>query len=230
MSSEAEGHTFKRYDGELNHLQYVVLEMGGLVHAQVAEALAAFKKRDIGLAHKVVAKDSEVDRLEVEADAEIVKLIARRCPVGSDLRLVMAVSKSVADLERVGDEAVKIASSVIQIFGNESGDPNGQLLRDVNIMGAMALASLKNALAVFDLWDEENARKVIESYGEMEEEFQSGLRRLMTYVMEDSRNIGFAVSVVLVIKALEHIGNHARNLAEYVIFQVKGEDIRHQSP
>jgi phosphate transport system protein len=230
MCSETEGHTFKRYDGELNHLQYVVLEMGGLALSQVREALAAFRNRDIALAHKVVTTDSEVDRLEVEADAEIVKLIARRCPVGSDLRLVMAVSKSIADLERVGDEAVKIANSVIQIFGTESSDPNSQLLRDVNIMGSMALTSLKSALEVFDLWNEEKARQVIQSHREMEEEFQSGLRRLLTYVMEDSRNIGFAVSVVLVIKALEHIGHHAQNLAEYVIFQVKGEDIRHQSP
>jgi len=229
MNDATEGHTFKRYDGELNHLQYMVLEMGGLVLNQVREALAAFKSRDLALAHKVATRDSEVDRLEVEADTEIVKLIAQRGPVGSDLRLVMAVSKSISELERLGDEAVKIASLVAQMFGNESSDPNYQLLRDINIMGGMALNSLKNALEVFDLWDEEKALTVIKHHRDMEEEFESSLRRLMTYIMEDSRNIGFAINVVLVIKALERIGHHAQNLAEYVVFQVKGEDIRHQS-
>jgi len=224
-----EGHIFKRYDGELNHLHYLILEMGGLVLVQVREALAAFKARDIALAHKVVALDNEVDRLEVASDDEIVKLIAKRCPVSSDLRMVIAVSKSVSDLERIGDEAVRIAGLVIELFGHES-DPNSQMLRDVNRMGDMAVASLQRAVEVFDVWDEAKALSVINSRREMDEEFQADLRRLLTYVLEDTRNIGFAISVVLVIKALERIGHHAQNLAEYVIFQVQGEDIRHQQP
>jgi phosphate transport system protein len=225
-----EGHIFKRYDGELNHLHYLVLEMGGLVLAQVRDALTAFKERDPELAHKVVATDSEVDRLEVSADDEIVKLIAKRCPVSSDLRMVIAISKSVSDLERIGDEAVRIAGLVIQLFGHEGGDPNSQMLRDVNRMGDMAVGSLQHAVEVFDVWDEQKALKVVESYREMDEEFQADLRRLLTYVLEDTRNIGYAISVVLVIKALERIGHHAQNLAEYVIFQVQGEDVRHRQP
>jgi len=229
LNELVEGHTFKRYDGELGHLHYLVLEMGALVLCQVREALAAFKNRDLALARKVVTRDSEVDRLEVEADDEIVKLIARRSPVGSDLRMVMAVSKSVSDLERIGDEAVRIAGLVIQIFGTESSDPNSQLVRDVNGMGAMAMCSLQSAVEIFDVWNEEKARAVIARHREMDEEFQSGLRRLATYIMEDSRNIGFAISIILVIKSLERIGHHAQNLAEYAIFQVKGEDIRNHS-
>ena len=225
-----EGHIFKRYDGELNHLHYLILEMGGLVIAQVRDALAAFKTRDTALARKVVALDSEVDRLEVSADDEIVKLLAMRCPVSSDLRMVIAVSKSVSDLERIGDDAVRIAGLVIQLFGHESSDPNSQMLRDVNRMGEMAVTSLRNAVEVFDVWDEAKALQVIECHREMDEEFQADLRRLLTYVLEDTRNIGFAISVVLVIKALERIGHHAQNLAEYVIFQVQGEDIRHKQP
>ena len=228
MNELIEGHTFKRYDGELSHIHYLVLEMGTLVISQVREALAAFKGRDLALAQKVVNRDSVVDRLEVQADEEIVKLLARRSPLGSDLRLVMAVSKSVSDLERMGDEAVRIAGLVMQIFGNDSSDPNSQLVRDVNGMGALAMTSLQGAVELFDVWSEEKARAVIERHREMEEEFQSDLRRLMTYILEDSRNIGVAISVVLVIKSLERIGHHARNLAEYVIFQVKGEDIRSQ--
>lgn len=226
MNELIEGHTFKRYDGELSHLHYLVLEMGALVLSQVREAVVAFKSRDLALARRVVTRDSEVDRLEVQADAEIVKLIARHSPVGSDLRMVMAVSKSVSDLERIGDEAVRIAGLVIQMFGSESSDPSSQLARDVNGMGTMAMASLQSAVELFDVWSEEKARAVIERHREMEEEFQSDLRRLITYILEDSRNIGVAISLVLVIKSLERIGHHAQNLAEYVIFQVKGEDIR----
>ena len=228
MDKQIEGHIFKRYDGELSHLHYLVLEMGGLVLAQVRDALAAFKARDTALAHRVVAMDNEVDRLEVATDNEIVQLIAKRCPVSSDLRMVMAVSKSVSDLERIGDEAVRIAGLVVQLFGHEGSDPNSQMLRDVNRMGDMALASLQHAVEVFDVWDEQKALAVIAGHREMDEEFQADLRRLMTYVLDDTRNIGFAISVVLVIKSLERIGHHAQNLAEYVIFQVRGEDVRHQ--
>jgi phosphate transport system protein len=228
MDNLIEGHTVKRYDGELNHLHYLILEMGGLVLAQVRDALTAFRTRNTALAHKVVAMDNEVDRLEVAADDEIVKLIAKRCPVSSDLRMVMAVSKSVSDLERIGDEAVRIAGLVIHLFGDEGSDPNSQMLRDVNRMGELAVNSLLHAVEVFDVWDEAKAIKVIDSQREMDEEFQADLRRLMTYVLEDTRNIGFAISVVLVIKSLERIGHHSQNLAEYVIFQVRGEDVRHR--
>jgi phosphate transport system protein len=225
-----EGHIFKRYDGELNHLHLLVLEMGSLVIKQVGDALTAFKNRDAILARQVVERDREVDILEVNADEEIVQLLARRCPVSSDLRLVIAVSKSVSDLERIGDEAVRIAGLVIQLFGEEGSDPNVKMLRDVNRMGEMALTSLRQAIEVFDIWDEAKALHVVTNYREMDEEFQSDLRHLLTYVLEDTRNIGYAISVVLVIKALERIGHHAQNLAEYVIFQVRGEDIRHQQP
>jgi phosphate transport system protein len=226
MSEKFEGHTFKRYDGELHHLHYLVLEMGGLVLAQVSTAINAFRDRDVALARKVVAWDREVDRLEVGADQEIVKLIARRCPMASDLRMVMAVSKSISDLERIGDEAVRIAALVVELFGSEGSDPSPALLRGINRMGEMAVANLRGALDLFEVWNEEKAFRVIDSYKDMDEEFQADLRLLITYVIEDTRNFGYAVSVVLVIKALERIGHHAHNLAENVVFQVKGEDIR----
>jgi phosphate transport system protein len=230
MGKLNEDHTFKRYDGELDHLHYLVLEMGGLVVSQVGNALTAFKNRDPDLAHKVVALDSEVDHLEVQADDEITKIIAKRWPLSSDLRLVISVSKSVSDLERIGDEAVRIAGLVIQLFGTEGSDPNTQMLRDVKRIGEMALSGLQSAVEIFDIWDEEKALRVIESRREMEEEFQADLRHLLTYVLEDSRNIGFAISVVLVIKSLEGIGHHAQNLAEHVVLQVHGEDIRSVQP
>ncbi|SMF97403.1 phosphate transport system protein [Methylomagnum ishizawai] len=226
MPEPFDSHTVKRYDGELNHLHYLVLDMGGLVLGQIRAALAAFKCRDVEEARRVVASDRVVDQMEVQADDEIVKLIARRAPVGSDLRMVMAVSKSISDLERIGDEAVRIASLAIQLFGSEGSDPGNRLLRDVNRMGELAVSTLAEALEVFEVWDEAKARHVLANYHEMEEEFQADLRRLMTYIIEDSRNIGFTIGLVLAIKALERIGHHAHNLAEYVIFQVEGEDIR----
>jgi len=228
MDRVNEGHIFKRYDGELGHLHVLVVEMGGLVLAQVRDALESFRNRDADLARKVVARDAEVDRLEVTADDEIVRILATRCPVSSDLRMVIAVSKSVSDLERTGDEAVRIAGIVIELFGG--GDPSAQMLRDVNRMGGMAVTSLREAVELFEAWDETKALHVIENHREMDAEFQSDLRHLLTYVLEDTRNIGYAISVVLVIKALERIGHHAQNMAEYVIFQVQGEDIRHQQP
>ena len=124
----------------------------------------------------------------------------------------------------------KIASAVIQLFGYQSHDPNSPLVRDINGMAAMAMSSLQSAVDLFEVWSEDQARAVIARHREMDEEFQADLRRLMTYVMEDSRNIGFAISVALVIKSLERIGHCAQNLTEYAIFQAKGEDIRNQGP
>jgi phosphate transport system protein len=220
------GHTYKRFDGELENLSYLTLEMGGLVINQLHDALIAFKNRDHALAQKVIATDAEVDRLEVDADAQIVTLISKHCPVSADLRMVIAVSKSVSDLERIGDEAVRIAALVIDLFGSERRELNPQMTREVNRMGEMALTSLRHAVEVFDVWDEDKAIQVIDAHRVMEEEFQSDLRHLMTFVLEDTRTIGNAISVVLVIKSLERIGHHAQNLAEYVIFLVQGEDIR----
>jgi phosphate transport system protein len=229
MSEKTEGHTLRRYDGELNHIHYLALEMGGLALNQVEQALTSLKTRDLALARKVIQRDNEVDALEVRADGEIAKVVARRSPVATDLRMVLAVSKSITDLERVGDEAVKIANIVLHVYDNESADPNSQLLRDVTRMGAMAITMLQEALDLFDRQDEEKAEKIARGHSELDEEFKSGLRRLITYIMEDARNIGFAVSAVLIIKALERIGDHAKNMAEYVIFRIKGEDIRHSS-
>lgn len=229
MSVSTEGHTVRRYDGELNHLHYLVLEMGGLVLSQVRDAVEALNRRDVGLAKTVLDREHAVDRGEVNADAEIVQLIARRCPVGGDLRLVFAVAKSVTDLERIGDEAVKVATLGLHLFGSDTGgaDPNRLLMRDVASMASLALRHLECGLQMIDSWDGDKAMELIRAHQVLDEEFQAGLRRLMTFVMEDARNIGFAVNIVLIIKALERIGDHARNLAEYVVYQVRGEDIRH---
>jgi len=229
MTVSTEGHTVRRYDGELNHLHYLVLEMGSLVLSQVRDAVEALNRRDVSLAQTVIGRENAVDLGEVNADSEIVKLIARRCPVGGDLRLVFAVAKSVTDLERIGDEAVKIATLGLHLFGSDTGgaDPNRLLLRDIASMASLALRHLECGLQIIDSWDAGKAMELIQAHQTLDEEFQAGLRRLLTFVMEDARNIGFAVNIVLIIKALERIGDHARNLAEYVVYQVRGQDIRH---
>lgn len=228
MAVPAEGHTVRRYDGELSHLHYLVLEMGGLVLAQVRDARDALCDRDLERAHRVVAREHDVDACELHADAEIVQLIARRTPVGGDLRLVFAVSKSITDLERIGDEAARIANIGMQLFGGDSADPNPALLHDIGSMGALALGQLENALQIVDRWDGVLAAELLDAHQELDYEFQAAFRRLMTFIMQDSRNIGFAVNIVLIIKAFERIGEHAQNLAEYVLYQTEGKDVRHQ--
>ena len=227
MTGLIEGHTVQRYDGELNQVHALVLKLGRLAREQLLEALGAFEKRDPGKANRIVASDREIDELEVETDREIAALIARRSPVGRDLRMVLALSKSASDLERVGDEAARIAGLVLQIFGNEgNNDPGSGLVRDVRRMGTIALEGLDHALKALADWDAETALRVLEGQGEIDEEFQSGLRRLMTFVIEDARNVGFVIQVVLAIKSLARVGHYTQNLAEYVVFQVKGEDLR----
>lgn len=223
-----EGHTVRRFDGEMNQLHLKVLEMGGLALAQLRDALRALKNKDLALARGIAPRESQIDHLEVTADADVLGLIARRCPMGGDLRMVMAVSKSVTDLERIGDEAMRIANIALQIYGNDGSDPNEHLLRDVHVMGNFVVSALEKSLQAFDVLDESLANEAMAQQARLEEEFEAGLRRLITYVMEDARNIGFAVSVILIIKALERIGAHAQNVAEYVIFQARGLDVRHQ--
>jgi phosphate transport system protein len=228
MAIPREGHTFQRYDGELSHLHYLVLEMGGLALAQVKDAREALCDRDLSLAQQVIAREKAVDAFELRADSAIVQLIALRTPVGGDLRLVFAVSKSITDLERIGDEAARIANIGVQLFGHDGADPSPVLLHDIASMGALAIGQLENAMRVVDQWDPALAEELLDTHEELDYEFQAAFRRLMTFIMEDARNIGFAVNIVLIIKAFERIGEHAQNLAEYVIYQNKGRDVRHQ--
>jgi phosphate transport system protein len=169
-----------------------------------------------------------MDQLEVATDGNIVDLLAKRSPLGGDLRMVIALSRSVTDFEVIGDEALRIANIAQQLYGGDSSDPNEHLLRDVSLMGAFAVTSLEKLLRSVDGLDDTLANELLDVRHRLEDEFEAGLRRLVTYVMQDSRNIGFAVSTVLTIKALERIGSHVQNVAESIIYQVQGTDIRHQ--
>jgi len=229
MIQPMEGHTVHRFDGELNNLHMLILEMGGLVLDQVRQSIVAVTEKNIAAARLVIQREPEVDGLEVKIDEENIIVIAKRCPVAKDLRITTAVSKAVTDLERIGDEAARIANQALQLYGSDTSDPSSHLLRDIKTMGNLSLRMLQDALDIFDTFDVARARVLARGNVELDEEFQSSLRRLATFVLEDARNVGHTINVTLIIKALERIGEHARNMAEYVIYLVKGEDIRHQT-
>jgi len=230
MSEANEGHTVKRYDAELARLRNLVLEMGGLVINQAEKSVRALRKQDLGAARLVVEREPAVNEFDNLAEREMNKIIALRQPVAGDLRLIIGVSKSISDLERIGDEALKIARVAIRLYDSDESSPNKKLLRDVKVMCRIACDMLRAALDAFDTMDMQRAIEIAKEDDELDNEFQSATRRLTTYVMEDSRNMGHAINVLLVIKALERIGDHAKNIAEYVVFLVKGKDVRHVAP
>lgn len=228
MTQPTEGHTAHSYDGELSHLHLLILEMGGLALDQVRCAVNGLVKKDMDSANLVLHREPNIDDLEIKVDHETTKIIAKRSPVANDLRIIIAVSKAVTDLERIGDEAAKIAHITLTLYGNNTNSmPRNTLLRDIHSMGTQALNRLTEALAIFDEFDLDRAIKLVKSNSEWDAEFQSGLRRLTTFILEDARNVGHAINIVLVMKALERIGDHAKNLAEYIIYYLRGVDVRH---
>ncbi|MEZ5729296.1 MAG: phosphate signaling complex protein PhoU [Burkholderiaceae bacterium] len=191
--------------------------------------MTALAQARLSLAHEVIRREATVDRLELRLDDDVWWEVGRRNPVARDLRAVMAFSKAVADLERIGDEAARIAHVAVDIYGSDRARPDPALLRDVATMGHLAVGMLREAVRLFDSLDAPEARKVLERNTDLDAEFRSSLRRLSTFVLEDARNIGHAVNAVVVLKSLERIGEHARGLAQYVIYLVRGEDVRHST-
>ena len=222
------GHTVKRFDGEMSHINQLVLEMGRLVLDQIQRALKALREEDLAGALDVIDRDKQVNQLDVRIDDEVLKLLAKRQPMASDLRDVITVAKTVTDLERAGDEIRKIGLLVERLYENGNPSPNRNLLRDIDSMAKYAASMLRQSLESFDEVDVGKALHVIRLDHEIEEQFQDALRRLTTYVMEDSRNVGHTVEVVLGLRAIERIGGHAKNIAGYVIYFSTGRDVRHE--
>lgn len=223
MNNNSEGHTVKQYDAELAHLHERVQTMGRQVLALVNDAVLAFNTLDLQLAQSVIGRDHAIDELERYIDAEVIRLLARRAPLGGDLRRIMTVSKSASDLERIADEAVRIGSTVIQHFGSEGLELSRQLRRNVNTMMKRATACLQGALHLFDDDGESPAETLAGRQRAAGDEFESELRRLMTYAMEDPRTIGPVMNIVLVFKSLERIAHYAENLIEYVLLESNAE-------
>lgn len=217
-------HISHKFNGELMDLKTEFLKMGGMVESQVELAIQALISSDGQLAEEVRAGDKKVDRMEMDIDEEATLIIARRQPTARDLRLVISVIKMVADLERVGDEAKKIAKFAIKL-AEESQAPRGYL--EVRHIGDHVLSMLRDALDAFARLDSVQALRIMKEDKRVDEEYQAATRTLLTFMMEDTRNISRCMSVMWILRALERVGDHACNIAENVIFMVKGEDVRH---
>ena len=219
-------HLSKQYDAELESIRSRVLEMGGLVESQIRRALEGLATGDRTLLDDVITTDHRVNGLEVALDGECSHVIVKRQPAASDLRLLFGITKTVTDLERIGDEAQKIARMAKSIHERDGGIGR---LRGVDVRHAaeVALSMLRQALDAFARLDVNAAAEVIRQDAAIDSEFRSVLRQLVTYMMEDPRTITTALEIVWVAKAIERMGDHAKNMAEYVIYIVKGTDVRH---
>jgi phosphate transport system protein len=223
------GHTVKAYNQELKTINKLVLELGELGLDQLRRAVQTLKEEDTLAAGQVIDRDHKMNDLDIRADEEIIRLIAKRQPVAKDLRDVLTVQKTVADLERVGDEARKIANLTIHFFDQGKSNPPGKdILRDIYNMAEFVDQMLVISLEAFAELDLHKALEVIKLDEKLYEEFRSSLRRLSTFIMEDSRSVGHLVDIVLALRALERIGGHAKNIGGYVIFLVTGKDVRHE--
>lgn len=220
-------HLSTQFDAELSGISGRVLEMGGLVESQVAQAVDALKHLSGDTADLVLKQEERVNQLEVEIDRELWAIVARRQPTARDLRLLIAVSKAIANLERAGDEAARIARTVQRLvsMGMSSRMPVG----DVSFEADLAISQLRKALDAFARLDTGRALEVLKQDDQIDREFEGMLRKLITFMMEDPRTISASIDLVFVAKAIERVGDHAKNLAEAIIYVVKGTDVRHAS-
>jgi phosphate transport system protein len=217
-------HTFKQFDIELENLRNRVLQMGGLVEQQVRRATEALYSGDAKVLQSVVADDSRVNDLETEIEEACIHLIAKRQPTAVDLRMIVTVQKIVGDLERIGDKAQKIARLSLGLHDNASGIMPGIELRPY---ADLAVAMLTRALDAFARLDLKAAGDVIHQDEIVNSRFSGIMREIVTYMMEDPRTISRSLDVIFMAKAIERIGDHARNVAEYVVYMVKGQSVRH---
>ena len=218
-------HLSRQYDADLEAIRSRVLQMGGLVEAQIHSAIECLANGNVELMLRVSENDRRVNGCEIEIDDACVHLIARRQPAASDLRLVMAVSKIVTDLERAGDEAEKIARMARQI--HERGRLQIPRAADVRHAGELAVAMLRRVLDALARLDAPEAARIIAEDATLDDAFRGIVRQLVTYMMEDPRTISTALDIVWIAKAIERIGDHAKNVAEQIIYIVHGTDVRH---
>ena len=220
-------HTYKQFDAELEAVRADVLKMGGLVEEQITNAVEALVSGDLDLAARVEANDHSVNALEVSIDEDCTHIIARRQPTASDLRMVMMVVKTITDLERIGDEAAKIARMAIFIHKSERlVQPR---FTEIKYMATMVLDMLRKALDGFARLDATLAVEIARQDQDVDEAFRLNLRHLITFMMEDPRTISVFIDILFITKAIERMGDHAKNMSEYVVYMVKGKDVRHTS-
>ena len=221
-------HISKQFEADLDTTRTRVLQMGGLVESQILAAIQAFATGDAALVAQVIENDARVNGYEVAIDGACNHIVVKRQPAASDLRLIMAISKIVTDLERMGDEAEKIARMSKRI--HEQGAHHAQRFPAIRHAAQIAVKMLRQSLDAFARLDVASAAEVLKEDSAIDDEFRSVLRQLITYMMEDPRTISAALDIVWVAKAIERIGDHAKNMAEQVIYIVRGTDVRHVDP
>lgn len=222
-------HSSKQYDQELESMRSRILQMGGLVESQLKTAIDAFERADMALSDSVIAADRRVNDLELDLDRAVNSVIARRQPTAGDLRMIMGVAKAITDLERIGDEATKIARAAQWLCAKDNAARLNRI-PDIRASGEIAASMLHRSLDAFARVDAQAASAIIADDLGVDERFRAILRQLITFMMEDPRTISAALDTVWAAKAIERIGDHAKNIAEHVIFIAHGADVRHRTP
>jgi phosphate transport system protein len=217
-------HISQQYNEELEDVRSRVLTMGGLVEKQIADAVSALVEGDTELADAVVRSDHKINGMEVSIDEECNQILARRQPTASDLRLIIAVIKTITDLERIGDQAEKVALMGMRLAENKR--PRNQY-NEIGTMGKQVREMLHDALDAFARMDVEAALRVAKSDRAVDHEYEGIMRQRITFMMEDPRSIAPSLDVIWASRALERMGDHARNISEYIIYLVQGKDVRH---
>ena len=217
-------HTDHEYEAELREVREHVLLMGARVEDMMRQAMLALINRDTELAQRTISEDNQVNRLEVESDELCLRILARRQPVASDLRFITIALKLVTDLERIGDVVVNICERVIEL----NQEPPLRPYRSIQQMAEGAEGMVREALDAFVKGDAERAHHVLGMDRNVDDDYSRIFRELLTYMMEDPRTIFRATRLQSIAKYLERIADHATNIAEMVVFMVKGKDIRHQ--
>jgi len=219
-------HISAQFNDELEKIRTQMLTMGGIVERQVNDAIEALLSGNSELAEQARHIDTQTNEMELIIDEQCTMMIARRQPAASDLRLIIAISRSVSDLERIGDEASRIAQQAIEM-AEGTGTQRG--FQEVRHIGNLVRDMVKNMLTAFARHDLEMAYRVAKQDRNVDQEYRTAMRALVTFMMEDPRSISSIMNVIWVLRSLERIGDHARNLAEHLVYQVSGTDVRHQS-
>jgi len=219
-------HISSQFNSELQSLYGLVQRMGELVQVQIDHAVQALAESDVALAEQVITSDHLINALEVQVDDECARIIARRQPAALDLRFVIALSKTASDLERMGDQAERIGHMAVRIGPPEE---NKKRFLEIARLGRTVAGQVSGALSALDGLDTQLAATVVREDHTVDQDFESLVRELMTHMMEDPRTIPWVLNMVWAARALERIGDRARNICEYVIYIVKGKDMRHTS-
>ncbi len=227
--NELHSHISQQFDAELNDIRSRVLEMGGFVEQQLSNAIHSLAENDSELAELVVSSDYKVNAMEVGIDEECVQILARRQPAASDLRLVIAAIKTITDLERIGDEAERIGRMAVHLAERPTSRKHKSPLADIEHLGEHVRRMLHNALDSFARLDVDLAVNVAHEDRKVDQEYEGLMRQLITFMMEDPRSIPYALDIMWSARALERIGDRSCNICEYVIYLVRGKDVRHVS-